>query len=72
MRQMQSDTERLLYHLYSNVGRTTEWGNTVDTGLAITGSGSSQTIPVYGMIPKNQTVTALKNFKDTISVTLTY
>ena len=62
----------LLYDLFSDSGRITKWGNTADTGLAITGTGSKLIIPVYGTIPMNQTVTAFSNFEDTISVTLTY
>ena len=72
MRQMKSGSERLLYDLYSDSGRSTEWGNTADTGLAITGTGSSVITPVYGKIPNGQDVTAFNNFEDTISVTLTY
>ena len=75
IRQMKSKSgsaEVLEYDLYSDSGRSTEWGNTADTGLAITGTGSSVITHVYGTIPKSQTVTAFKNFEDTISVTLTY
>ena len=72
MRQMKSGSEVLAYDLYSDSTRSTEWGNTADTGLAITGTGSSVITHVYGKIPKSQTVTAFNNFEDTISVTLTY
>ena len=72
MRQMKSGSEVLAYALFSDSTRSTKWGNTADTGLAITGSGSSVIIPVYGTIPSGQDVTALNNFADTISVTLTY
>ena len=72
MRQMKSGSEVLRYDLYSDSGRSTEWGNSVGTGLAITGTGSSVNIPVYGRIPKAQTAAAFTDYTDTISVTLTY
>ena len=72
MRQMKSGSDVLRYDLYSDSGRSTLWGNTADTGLAITGTGSSKITPVYGTIPSGQDVPADSTFTDTVSVTLTY
>ena len=72
MRQMKAGDKALQYALYSNLGRTTNWGNTADTGYAITGTGKEVAIPVYGTIPHSQVVPAFTNFEDTVDVTLTY
>ncbi len=62
----------LKYSLYSNSGRTTNWGNTVGTDtVAGTGSGGAQTLTVYGQLPAGQVVTP-GSYADTITATLTY
>jgi len=64
--------ELISYSIYSNAGRTTNWGNTVGTDtVAGTGSGSAQTIQVYGRVPPQTTPTP-GNYTDTITVTVTY
>jgi spore coat protein U-like protein len=62
----------LNYAMYSNSGRTTNWGNTVGTDtVAGTGDGTAQNLTVYGQIPAGQSV-ALGSFTDTIIATITY
>jgi spore coat protein U-like protein len=62
----------LSYKLFSNSGRTTNWGNTVGTDtLAGTGSGSAQSLTVYGQVPAAQSVIP-GSYTDTITATLTY
>jgi len=62
----------LNYRLFSNSGRTTNWGNTVGTDtVAGTGSGAAQSLTVYGQIPAGQLVRP-GNYTDTITATLTY
>ncbi|WP_192182928.1 Csu type fimbrial protein [Mesorhizobium amorphae] len=62
----------LSYSLYSDSGRTTNWGNTVGTDtVASTGTGSSQSFTVYGRIPA-QTAPKPDTYNDTITVTVTY
>ena len=63
--------ENLLYHLYSDSAGGTVWGNTAETGKAITADGTAQAFTAYGRIPKNQTVGA-GSFSDSVTVTLTY
>ena len=63
--------EDLLYHLYSDSAGGTVWGNTAETGKAITADGTAQAFTAYGRIPKNQTVGA-GSFSDSVTVTLTY
>ena len=62
----------LNYALYSNSGRTTNWGSTVGTDtVSGTGNGSGQAITVYGQIPAGQLV-APGSYADTITATITY
>lgn len=72
-RQMTGPASALLsYALYSNAGRTVNWGQTVSTDtVAGTGSGSAQGITVYGSIPAGQYVTP-GAFTDTVTATVTY
>jgi spore coat protein U-like protein len=72
-RQMKSGGGALInYALYSDSGRTTNWGNTVGTDtVAATGNGSGQAYTVYGRIPP-QTTPAPAVYTDTITVTVTY
>jgi spore coat protein U-like protein len=71
-RKMTNATKTLNYGLYSDSGRTKNWGNTVGTDtLAGTGSGSTQSITVYGQVPANQKP-APGAYADTITATVTY
>jgi spore coat protein U-like protein len=64
--------EEISYAIYSNAGRTTNWGNTVGTDtVAGTGNGAAQTIQVYGRVPAQTTPTP-GTYTDTITVTVTY
>lgn len=57
------------YELYKDSGRGTRWDNTsVVTG---TGTGSSQSLTVYGRVPSGQAVPA-GNYIDTVTITVTY
>ncbi len=60
------------YHFFSNPGHTTEWGNTVGTDtVAGTGTGSAQTITVYGVMYTSHYVTP-GSYTDTVTATVTY
>lgn len=62
----------LKYNLFSDSGRTINWGNTVGTNtVSKTGSGIVQTLTVYGQVPAGQYVRP-GGYADTITVTLTY
>ncbi|MDR6502022.1 spore coat protein U-like protein [Burkholderia ambifaria] len=62
----------LLYSLFQDAGRTTNWGNTVGTDtVAGTGTGSAQTLTVYGRVAAGQFVTP-GAYTDTITATVTY
>lgn len=65
-------TASMNYSLYRNSTRTLNWGNTVGTDtLAGTGTGSAQTLPVYGRVPASQTLPA-GGYEDTIIATVTF
>jgi spore coat protein U-like protein len=63
--------EYLVYQVYSDVSREKIWGNISPTGVAVTGTGISQTHKVYGSIPSGQMVPE-GDYNDQIIVTITY
>lgn len=66
------DPDGLNYELYQDATRAINWGNTVGTNtVSGTGSGSTQTLTVYGRIPNDQSV-ADGAYSDTITATITY
>jgi spore coat protein U-like protein len=72
-RQMKSAGPALInYSLFSDAGRTVNWGNTVGTDtVAATGTGSAQPFTVFGRIPPQVSpLPAL--YTDTITVTVTF
>jgi len=71
-RVMEDGSNQLNYILSQNVGHTTNWGNNagVDT-VAGTGSGSAQSLTVYGRIAALQSVPA-GSYADVITVTVTF
>jgi spore coat protein U-like protein len=78
-RAMLNGTNQLAYSLFSNAGRTTNWGSTIGTDT-MTGTGAGfaagnvQTLTVYGRVPDtvaNQGVPA-GAYTDTVTVTVTW
>tara|TARA_B110000285_G_scaffold4260_1_gene4537 strand:- start:4930 stop:5412 length:483 start_codon:yes stop_codon:yes gene_type:complete len=63
--------EYLVYQVYSDVARGTVWGNTSPTGVALTGTGVSQTLTAYGSVPSAQ-LAAQGVYSDQIGVTITF
>jgi spore coat protein U-like protein len=67
----------LEYFLYSDAGRTTNWGNTILTdtvaGLGV-GMGAGNNHTVYGQVPNSvaNQLAAAGNYLDTVGVTVTY
>ena len=61
----------LKYNLYSDSGRTTTWGNVSGSWVTGTGTGTAQTLTIYGRIPANQP-SPIGNYSDTITVTVTF
>ncbi|KAF1700713.1 Csu type fimbrial protein [Pseudoxanthomonas kaohsiungensis] len=60
------------YSLYKNTGRTQNWGDTGTNRVAGTGSGSAQTITVYGRVLSADTGVSAGTYTDTITATITY
>jgi len=72
IRKMTNGANTVNYSLYSNITRSTVWGNTVNTDTASgTGSGLGQNFTVYGRIPP-QTTPKPTTYTDTIVTTVTY
>lgn len=67
-------TNTLDYFLYSDFGRTANWGNIIGTDtVAGTGDGTTQGIIVYGRIPSGQNTAVVDStYTDTITVTVTF
>lgn len=63
----------LIYSLYSDASRMQLWGTGVMGGTDVngTGSGSAQSINVYGRIPGSQSVPA-GNYSDAPAITVTF
>jgi spore coat protein U-like protein len=61
----------LSYSLFSDSGRTTNWGNVTGSWVSGTGSGAAQVLSVYGRIPASQTA-SIGSYADTITVTITF
>ncbi len=61
----------LAYQVYSDVVRGTVWGNTAPTGVALNGTGVSQTFTAYGSVLAAQRA-AQGIYSDQLSVTVTY
>ena len=71
-RKMTNGANTINYSLFSDSGRTTNWGNTVGTDtVSSTGNGASQSVTVFGRVPA-QTTPAAATYTDTITVTVTY
>lgn len=74
VRKMTSGANLLNYALFTDSGRTTVWGDGVDTSSTITGTGtgSAQASTIYGRVLSGQTAALAGSYADTVTVTLTY
>ncbi|WP_277968048.1 Csu type fimbrial protein [Sphingomonas echinoides] len=71
-RKMSNGAQTLTYTVYSDAARSTLWGSTINTNtVAGTGTGSSQSLNVYGRIPAGQLPTP-GAYSDTLTATITY
>ena len=60
------------YRMFSDSGRSSNWGNTVGTDtVSATGNGSAQNFVVYGRVPV-QTSVAPGTYTDIVTITVTY
>lgn len=73
VRRMTSGSDTMNYQLYTDSQRTSLWGDGT-SGTTVsnqTGTGSAQTITVYGRIPTGQTP-PVGSYTDTITVTVSF
>jgi spore coat protein U-like protein len=72
-REMMNNGVPLDYALYQDTNRTTNWGNSagVDT-VSSQGTGSQQTLTVYGRVPNGQTTVGAGTYSDTVTVYVYY
>lgn len=65
-------TTTIPYQLYSDTGRSTVWGNTSGTWVTGTGSGTSQTLTVYGQVPTATITPKPDTYQSTVIATITF
>ncbi|HXU94268.1 MAG TPA: spore coat U domain-containing protein [Gallionella sp.] len=70
-RMLHGTTDFLNYELYKEDTHTNRWGNSGGELVSGTGTGSAQTLTVYGRLPGSQSLIA-GAYTDTITVTVTY
>lgn len=71
-RTMENGAAAVNYQMYSDAGRTTNWGNTVGTDtVSGVGTGAAVTHTVYGRVPP-QATPAPGTYTDTVTVTVTF
>jgi len=69
---MTGGTGSLDYQIFQNATHTTNWGDTIGTDTKLgTGTGTIQTLTVYGQVPAGQ-FPPVGSYADTITVTVTY
>lgn len=71
-RAMKSGNNTLPYQLYLDTGHATVWGDGASSGVYHgTGTGSSQSLTIYGRLPSLNGV-APGTYSDTVTVTISY
>jgi spore coat protein U-like protein len=70
-RKMTKGTDSLNYGIYRDQARSLAWGNQATNDVDGSGTGSAQSIPVYGRIPP-QPMPPAGTYSDTVIVTITY
>jgi spore coat protein U-like protein len=65
-------TSTVQFQLYSDSGRSIVWGNTIGTNtVSGTGSGSAQSLTVYGQVP-TQSTPAASTYTSTVTASVTF
>ena len=66
-------TDTIPYGLYTDAGRTQNWGNTTGTTHSDEGTGIPQNVPVFGKVEGGSSLNvSAGNYSDTIRATITY
>lgn len=73
---MASGADKLGYNIYTTAQRAVVFGDGAGTGvsapIAGIGSGTQQTVTVYGRIPGSQNSVRAGSYTDTVAITVTY
>ncbi|MCO5064513.1 MAG: spore coat U domain-containing protein [Rhizobiaceae bacterium] len=70
-RRMRLNSQYVQYELYSDVQRTSRWGNNDSQDVSATGTGFNQSFPVYGQVPA-QTTPNFGTYTDIVVVNVIY
>ena len=70
-RRMTLGSAAIIYGLYSNSTRTVPWGNTAGQIVSRTGTGATESVPVYGRVAPQSTPSS-GTYTDTVVVTINY
>lgn len=71
-RTMEKGAEAINYTIWQNSGHSQNWGTSgAEVMTSLTGNGSVQSYPVYGVVPIQATPSA-GNYTDTVTITVTY
>lgn len=60
------------YKLFSDSARSLNWGNTAGEIVSRNGTGSAETIDVYGRVPPAATTPVAGSYSDTVQVSIAY
>lgn len=73
-RRMTNGANTLNYTIYTDSGRNTVWGDGTSSSSLLngTGTGSTQSVTVYGRVPSGQTTVPAGSYADSVTVTITY
>lgn len=71
LRRMANGSSYLTYTLYSDAGRTTVWGAGAGADVAYTGSGTTETVDVFGAVAPGQNVPS-GDYADTVTTTINF
>ncbi|MDP9975045.1 spore coat protein U-like protein [Variovorax paradoxus] len=67
------NTDAVPYRLYSNAGRSASWGSATGTNtVAGTGTGTAQTLTVYGRVLGSSVNVRPDSYRDVVTVTVSY
>jgi spore coat protein U-like protein len=67
------NTDTVPYRLYSNAGRSAPWGSVTGTNtVAGTGTGTAQTLTVYGRVLGSSVNVRPDSYRDVVTVTVSY
>lgn len=70
--QTASNTDTVPYALYSDAGRTNNWGEVGSGAVGGTGTGADQTLTVYGRVLAADLNVTADDYKDVVTATVTY